>query len=191
VIFSYLVLAGSLGALQQSSDEQFEQLDEILETAQTSANSAGTMMGNSSVAIAANLGSALHSYADASDELASSLEDAGSILPLSEITDAANELRTSARSIRSAATELESMSDSMNSIAGDMQELHDELEASRQGLSNLRSTLELTFTALRTAHLFLSTAAILGLLALSSLGLAYLIDEFESEEQGGKEQKSY
>jgi chromosome segregation ATPase len=176
VIITYLVLAPAITSLHQANDAQFTQLDSIMLSVETSLTNASTTVKEKPAAALSDVNDALLAYGESSEDLASSIESVGAILPLPQIDSVAEKLRSSSTSIRSASKNLMDMKSSLNSTATDINGVSAEIKEYRQELTTTHSQISSVFNSLHTAIVLLAFIGFLGFLTQITLCTALLFE---------------
>jgi len=175
-LMAYFILSPSIGSMKQASDAQFAHIDTVLLSAENSAVNASLTIKEKPAAVMGDINDALLAYADSSDELASSLEGVGSILPIPQLSKVSGNLRSSSASMRSASANLMELQGSFNSTATDMAGLGVQIKDYRQELTSTHTQLTSLLGALQTTLLLLVFTGIIAFLVQIALCTALLFD---------------
>ncbi|MDO8339944.1 MAG: hypothetical protein Q7T16_04780 [Candidatus Burarchaeum sp.] len=175
-LLAYFILAPAIGNMQKASDAQFTHIDAVLLSAEAGAMNASSMVNEKPAAAISDVNDALLAYAASSDELASSLEGVGSVLPLLKFDTVTENLRASSLSMHSASANLLEMRDSLNSTASDLAGMGLQIKDYRAELTNTHTQLSALLSSLQTALLLLLITGITAFLVQIALCGSLLFD---------------
>ena len=175
-LLAYLILSPSIASMQQATDAQFTHIDAILLSAENGAMNASSAMTERPAAAIGNINDAVLAYANSSDELASSLEGMGSVLPIQQLSKVSGNLRSASTSMRSASANLVGMQGSFNSTAGDMVLMALQIEDYRTEMTDTHAQLSSLLGALQTTLVLLVVTGIFAFLVQIALCTALLFD---------------
>ncbi len=180
-ILSYVIFAPSLASMHSAADAQFDGMDGMLAAAEKiSANLSATASAAPAGALA-DMNDALLSYASSSDSLAGTLESASgmfSLVGVTGVSKAAEDLHSSARSMRAASLKVEELKSSANSTVEGLFLMSAQLSESRSQLSDLRTQTGSALSALQAAHAITTLAILAGFACLIALSAANLFDKY-------------